>query len=305
MNGLRCPLAAFLGSAFVGVLWLAVPSVAEAAVRNCSELERDLTQIAGNESLRPRLAPGRSELAEARAAVDAAQAALDASEANRAQQQAARDAALNKLGGADAAAIQTAQESLSDAAARRDQANAALKTAKATLHCQEHAYTAERNFRHSAGVGLLAARAADDTARWAFALRYQQAVSSSRAWEASFEVGRFWLSVDDPRRDTLLDASYRWKFGTGTTALVLGGGIGWLPSKFKRPWRGREYAALGDLGVEFRIKNSCPSLSKSCYTFWPDIRASVQPWLPFDGSSVAILFGIQLGASVGFGRLGP
>lgn len=305
MSG-RVSVALFCAASTLLSLSCPALAIAQVKVRSCAELETDFGRIAADSKLRPSLAPRDTELEAARAAVDAAKTDLDLQETNRALQEAALNAAVSKpADDASGESIKAARASLVAAATARDQASATLKTAKATLNCQESAHAAVRSFRHSVGLGLLAARAADDTARFALALRYQYTAGASQAWEASLEAGRFWLSVDDPERDTLLNAMYRWKFGINSSALVLGTGLGWLPTQFGHPWRSREYALLGDVGVEFHVKNACSSLSGRCWTVWPDLRASVQPWLPFDGSSVAILFGIQVGASVGFERVSP
>lgn len=292
-----------IGASF-GILALLAPSAGRAAARDCKKLEQDQAAIAKDNSLRPSLVPGDAELAEAKTAAEDAQTELDKKEQERALQQAARDAAVGKPDN-DAATIKLAQDAFGRASEDRDRAHATLREANATVACQERFHLAARNFYHSLGVGVAAAGTADETARVSAALRYQYAPTTNKAWEVSLEAGRFWLPERDDNRDTVMNAIYRWKFGTSSSAFVLGSGIGWLNRRFNGPWENHGFAVLGDVGVEFRIKNSCPSLTGDCWALWPDLRASVQPWVSLDGSPVAILFGVQLGAFMGFQRMSP
>jgi hypothetical protein len=305
MSARRSMVLLLSGATSFALICRAVPSFAQTAPpRDCRQLELAAGQIAKNDALRPSLAPRDPELADARAGVKAAQLELESKEEARVLQKAALDAAVANTKATEAE-LKAARDAFAEAVRARNSASTKLNAARETLACQEKAHYAARHFRHSVGVGLQGAQAADETARFAFALRYQYTRNSTQAWEASLEAGRFWLPSYDDDRDTLINAMYRWKFGSSSAAMVVGGGMGWLADRARPPWKHHDVALLGELGVEFRIRNHCGSL-ETCTNIWPDARAFVQPWVPLNHDyPVAILFGIQLGASVGFHRMSP
>lgn len=246
-------------------------------------------------------------LKEANKAQIRAQEALDVEESNLALAQQAQEAAvaeLTKDSASNAARIAVTQGSkaVQDAARKRKQARNALELATEDATCVQAEHDAARRFVHGLGIAVSGAYAADHTERLGLALRYVHPSEAALTWELAFGVSHFQLSTPDDDRDTLFSLLYRWSFGRDRAAFSLGGGLAWLPKDADEITAARSYAVIGDIGVAFRVNHKCSPTGSSCVTPWVDLRPFAQPWLPFDGSPAAILFGLELGASIGFGR---
>lgn len=245
-------------------------------------------------------------LALANKAQTRAQEALDDADRKLALARKAQEAAVAKLtekttsSEAKTAVTQTA-ETLAAAAVDHEAARHSLEEATKDAACVQAKHDAARRFVHSLGVAASGAYAADRTERLGFSLRYVHPSDQELTWELLLGLSHFRLSNPDDERDTLVNLLYRWSFGRDRAAFFLGGGLAWLPQGAGDITAPRSYAMLGEIGVVFRMNHKC-SPTGACVTPWVDLRPFAQPWLPLDGSPAALLFGIELGASIGFTR---
>ena len=281
-------------------------AVAQANPRtNCRDLEErreSLHKDDGDADLRRDFTPTDVDLEQAMRAVEKAQARLDELERQR---KAAHDTLEVALARSPSQPTEiNAAKGTFDAAVRdRDSALAELERKKKDFACTELAYDDARTFTHGLALGLTAARAADDSQYFGASLRYVHPYGPSRSLELALELNSF--ERGDPtrreerdERQALLALIPRFSFGTSGAAFVVGGGFGWL-------WHDEEPVAVGELGIDFRVNYQCGTEGKSCVGPWLNVKPFVQPLLPFDGSPVAFLFGVQVGGGVRCDRVGP
>lgn len=181
-------------------------------------------------------------------------------------------------------------EEVREAASRRNELKAELAR-KQTKHERNYViYERERRWLHGLGVSGSLAHAADGATIAGGSLRYLYRFLP----EQTFELALGHHSEErgsDERPATTLRARLGFGREHALFFLGLGGGAIDLGQDARR------YAALGEVGIVFRVgHHTRPGGSASAFA---DARLFAMPWLPFDGSSGSVLFGLELGAGVG------
>jgi hypothetical protein len=246
--------------------------------------------------------PTDIDLEQAKRAAEKAQASLDELERQRAAAHDTLEAALGRSP-SQPGELEAAKSGFDAAVRARDAALLELEAKQRAFACTEVAYDDARTFVHGFALGFSAARAADDTRYLGLSARYVHPYGPARSLELALEVNR--LERGTPARqdesdehELLVALVPRFSFGTNGAAFVIGGGFALLPDE-------DEVAVLGELGIDFRVNYRCGADSESCAGLWLNLKPFVQPLLPFDGSPVAFLFGVQVGGGGRWGRVGP
>lgn len=257
----------------------------------------------------------REALSKAEKGVERAKGRLEQAEQQLALMRAAQEAAVAELtqqptSTTAQSAVQERSRAVQVAAADRGDAEKKLDAAKELLLSVENAYLKAQGFDHGVGLGLSTARAADGTKRTGLALRYVHPSATADTFEFSLGVSRLKRHEDAARGDednegapedradgTMLSLMHRWSFGMSRAFLSIGSGVTWSTGGLDDLGKLSRYAVLGEISLAFRANHAC---SQNCVAPWADLRPFLQPWLPFDGSSVAILFGVELGGGLGF-----